>query len=291
MFRLIRLTARALGALVLLVSLVSFLGQGPPGFSAMTTREALGSLAVGIGVAGLIVAWWWEGIGGALALTAFVLHAVASRRVSSGGLLWLVPVIGIMFLAVWWARRRGMDSGPDPAPLGGPLTPRLAGRIASGVAAALVAWLAVEMVLPTTPITSRVASVPAVAGRWEGKARFVEEWGPPGELTVVLSVNGDGTVEGTIGAASFRNAPLVPNRSWLGSLFHIRSDYRLKGGISGVITPRFAIECAAFSLPLSLGSETLDGRLTSLACTRGGKKQGNLHSTLIAFRKPVPRKR
>jgi len=289
MFRVIRLTARALGALALLVLLVSFLGQGLPRLSGMTTRQVLGSLATMLGFAGLIAAWWQEGIGGGLAVAAFVLHAVATRSVLSQWTLWIAAAAGLLFVALWWARRRGMDTEAFVPP--GPLTRRWAARIAVGAGAAIVAWLAVEIVIPKPFLATRAATVQAVAGRWEGRTKVVNDWGPPGELAVVLSVNGDGTVEGTIGAASFRNAALKPNRSWLGSVFHIRSDYRLTGTLNGPITPKFVIECATFTLPLSFGSGTLDGRLGGSDCSRAGKKQGTLRATLIRFTKPVPRKR
>jgi len=289
MFRVIRVTARALGALALLVLLISFLGHGPARLSGMTTREILGSLATMLGFAGLIAAWWQEGIGGGLAVAAFVLHAVATRSVLSQWTLWIAAAAGLLFVALWWARRKGMDTEAFVPP--GPLSRRVAARIAVGAGAVIVAWLAVEIVLPKPFLTTRAATVQAVAERWEGRTRVVNDWGPPGDLAVVLSANGNGTVEGTIGAASFRNAALVPNRSWLGSVFHIRSDYRLTGALSGVITPRFVIECATFTMRLSFGTGTLDGRLSASDCSRAGKKQGTLRATLIKFKKPVQRKR
>jgi hypothetical protein len=290
MVRVIRVTARVIGVLVLLIFLASFIGQGPPRLSAMTTREALGSLAICLSLAGLVATWRWEAVGGALAIGGFALNFLASRSVVPRA-LWLAPLAGILFLLLRWKQRAG-SGRMAPAPRRRrPLTVQFAGRIALAVAAAVVAWLAVETALPAPLITSRAATVPAVTGRWEGSAKVVDEWGPPGELAVVFSVNGDGTAEGTIGAASFRNAPLVPNRSWLGSLFHVRSDYRLHGGLSGLITPRYVIECASFTLPLNFGPQSLDGRLTALDCARAGKKHGSMHATLVRFRKPVPRTR
>ncbi|MBZ5590279.1 MAG: hypothetical protein LAO05_17130 [Acidobacteriia bacterium] len=287
----IRWTARALGALVLLVFLAILVGQGPPKLSALTTREAIGLLAGGIGLAGLIAAWWWEGIGGALALAGFLLRSIVTRKVFSPWVLWVFPVTGALFLLLWWIRRKGADTGPKALARRHPLTGRLAGRLALSVAALVVALLAAEAALPRPLMTSRAATIPAVAGRWEGRAKVVNEWGPPGEVGFVLVVNGDGTADGTVGAAAFRNAQLVPNRSWLGSVFHIRSDYRLQGRLSGEITPRYAIQCTAFTLPISFGAGTLDGRLTAPDCTRAGKKQGTLRTALIKFRQPSQRKR
>ncbi len=291
MVRVIRVVAAGLGTIVLLIFFVSFLREGPPSLSPLAVGDAVGLVGAGIGLAGLVVAYSWDGIGGALAIGGFLAYAVMSRRAIGPGPMWLVPLAGLLFLALWWARRAHRTAGGIPRPGRRRLTAHPAVWIVPGLAVLVALWLAAEMALPAPILASRAPIAPPVTGRWEGATRIVDDWGPPGDVAVVLSVSHDGAAEGTIGAASFRNAQLVANRSWVGGVFHIRSDYRLSGTLSGEITRRYAIECAAFALSLSLGPQGIDGRLTASGCSRGGLKEGTMHATAVRFRKPVARAR
>ena len=65
-----RWTARIAGTLMALFFLAFFVGEGFPNIFRLPWRESLSVLAISAVVVGLLLAWKWEGLGGAVALAA-----------------------------------------------------------------------------------------------------------------------------------------------------------------------------------------------------------------------------
>lgn len=98
--------ARILGTLVVLLFLVFLVGEGPPRLSTLTALEKLLFVANGTMLRGLILAWKWRGLGGALAQLGYLffgalagLHSALVIPFAAGGLS------GILHVAGWWLPR------------------------------------------------------------------------------------------------------------------------------------------------------------------------------------------
>ena len=291
MIRLIRWIAHLLVALVGFLCLAYVIQAGVPGYPAHSTRDVIGFLGIGISLVGLVAAWVSEGYGGALALAGYLVHAAVDRKIVSVWASWAVPLAGILFIGLWWARRRGMDPKPEVAPrraAGGADRQRL---IAGAVAFALLALLAAEAVLPTPPLAPRTVPPARLAGRWEGRAKAVNAWGPPAEITLVISVNGDGATTGSVGAAPLLDARIAPNRSRLGKALGIRSDIIVRGSLRDPITPTLGLACPVVTFTADFEGQTLKGVLAGFDCRRGGKPEGTLQTAPLTLRKGATARR
>ncbi|MGB7723903.1 MAG: hypothetical protein WBL65_28640, partial [Bryobacteraceae bacterium] len=92
-----RWTARIAGTLMALFFLAFFIGEGFPNIFRLPWRESLSVLALSAVVVGLLLAWKWEGLGGAVAVVAMVafMLLIGMRGVAPG--LLLVPAaIGLL---------------------------------------------------------------------------------------------------------------------------------------------------------------------------------------------------
>src|SRR5271157_2108948 len=77
-----RWTARIVGTLMALFFLAFFVGEGFPNIFRLPWRESLSVLLMSAMVVGLLFAWKWEGLGGAVALGAMVLlHLIGIRGI------------------------------------------------------------------------------------------------------------------------------------------------------------------------------------------------------------------
>jgi len=199
---------------------------------------------------------------------------------------WAVPLAGILFILVWWAHRQGMEPARAASPRQNLGSAGWARRSALGVAFVLLALVAAEAVLPTSLLAHRTLPPARLAGRWEGQAKVLNSWGPPGELMVVVTVNGDGSVAGTVGAATLLNARIGPNRSWLGKALGLRSDYIVRGTLREAITPLLGLACPVVTFSADLEGHTLKGTLAGLDCRSKGKPEGTLQTAPMTLRQP-----
>ncbi len=108
--KIIRWTARILGTLLLLLVAAFAIGEGFPNPSKLTTTESLLMVAFVIMLLGIIVAWRWEGTGGALLLVGFAsfwaVNIVATLRFWWPGWVFaLFGLVGLLFLSCWWRAR------------------------------------------------------------------------------------------------------------------------------------------------------------------------------------------
>jgi len=70
------------------------------------TGNAILQLSItGISLLGLALAWWWESLGGALALTAYIILCFVNPMVLIPP-LFPVPLSALLFLVCWWLDRR-----------------------------------------------------------------------------------------------------------------------------------------------------------------------------------------
>jgi hypothetical protein len=103
----IRLTARILSIVVIGVELLLLIGEG---LYPSTTMEWIGLLFFPIGIsAGMVLAWWKEGMGGMItagSLVAFYVIHYLSVHTFPKGLGWFAfSVPGFLFLLYWYLTR------------------------------------------------------------------------------------------------------------------------------------------------------------------------------------------
>ena len=100
-----RWTARIAGTLIALFFLAFFIGEGFPPIFRLPWRESLSVLVLSAVVVGLLLAWKWEGLGGAVAVAAGRSDA-PDRHAGNWALLFLVPAaIGLLHVVCWWRLR------------------------------------------------------------------------------------------------------------------------------------------------------------------------------------------
>jgi hypothetical protein len=211
-----RWTARIAGTLMALFFLAFFVGEGFPNIFRLHWRESLSVLALSAVILGLLLAWIWEGLGGAVALagTAVFMLLIGFRGAASG--LLLVPaVIGLLHVVCWWRLRSG-GAGWE--------VPRKILAIVGLAVGVFILLCANEMFGMPPLMTPALHPSPELVGTWEAKL---------GSMDAVFTINPDASVSGRIGDASLMNARIVYNRSWFGRLMHWRSDgYLMLGALS-----------------------------------------------------------
>lgn len=108
-----RWTARIVGSLLVLLVLAIFVGEGifegTSGLAGLEIRDYVMFAAMFAMVAGLALAWKWEGIGGGLAILGFVTFWLANYlstgRLGAGWVVGLFPLVGLLFVYCWWRNR------------------------------------------------------------------------------------------------------------------------------------------------------------------------------------------
>lgn len=93
----IRWGARAISVILLVFLGLSFAGS--PGSETLTPGDT-GKLVVWAGMmAGMLLAWRWERLGGALVIAGFAGQLALTPAVASMGAMWLFPLVGGLFFA------------------------------------------------------------------------------------------------------------------------------------------------------------------------------------------------
>jgi hypothetical protein len=248
-----RWTARIMGTLMVLFVAAFVIGEGIP-LRGMTAREQLYGLGVGCLYLGLIVAWFREGWGGLLSVCGWGMLAVLARR-SPWDLPFSIPTgLGLVHLLCWWRLR-------------GPAPPAAAGVVSSRVWAVLAAPFAIFLLLCGNevfgePPLMAAARMPAnIAGTWSADLTMVSRQTLPVAIPVVFVIAPDGSVSGTIGSAPVRDGRLVGNRSWFGRMMHWRTDYLIRGSLSGTVESYGGIAGDRFSAPMFWRGGELEGSL------------------------------
>jgi hypothetical protein len=208
-----RWTARIAGTLMALFFLAFFVGEGFPNLFRLPWRETLSVLTISAVVAGLLLAWIWEGLGGALVLAAVGLMPLIGMMRGIG--FFLVPAaIGLLHVVCWWRLRSAGVKREAPR------------KILAVVGLAVVVFIllcANEMFGMPPLMTPAFHPPPDMVGTWEANLTTVD---------AVLTINPDASVSGRIGDASLVNARMIYNRSWFGRFMHWRTDYLIMGRLS-----------------------------------------------------------
>ena len=100
----IRWVARVLSALLILVMLIFFVGEGlgPPSSASvpLSTADIVQLVLATIELIGLALAWRWEALGGSMTLIAFIIQGIINPRTFLFPLL-MIPLTAILFLSCW----------------------------------------------------------------------------------------------------------------------------------------------------------------------------------------------
>jgi len=237
-----RWTARIAGTLMALFFLAFFVGEGFPNLFRLHWRESLSVLALSAVVAGLLLAWIWEGLGGAVALAGMVLFMLLTGTRGIG--LFLAPAaIGLLHVVCWW-RLRSSGAGWE--------VPRKI-LIVVGLAVVVFILLCANEAFGMPPLmTPALHASPELVGTWEAK---------PGSMDAVFTINPDASVSGRIGDATVINGRVVYDRSWFGRLMHWRTDYLIMGKLSRVVRPSEGVAGDGFAAPLTMRGVGLEGAL------------------------------
>jgi hypothetical protein len=234
-----RWTARIAGTLMALFFSAFFVGEGFPNIFRLPLRESLSVLALSAVVAGLLLAWKWEGVGGAVAVAGMVgfMALIGFRGVASG--LFLVPAaIGLLHVVCWWRLRAGA-----PGAGVGWEVPRKV-LIVVGIAVVVFILLCANEMFGMPPLmTPAFHPPPDMAGNWAASLTTID---------VVFTINPDASVSGRIGDATLMSGRIVYNRSWFGRLMNWRTDYLIMGKLS---------RGGGFTAPLMLRGVGLEGAL------------------------------
>ncbi|MGA2771822.1 MAG: hypothetical protein ABSG26_13505 [Bryobacteraceae bacterium] len=236
-----RWTARIAGTLMALFFLAFFVGEGFPNIFRLPWRESLSVLALSAVVAGLLLAWKWEGLGGAVVLAAVGLMPLIGTR--GIGLLLVPAAIGLLHLVCWW-RLRSAGVGWE--------VPRKV-LIVVGLAVGVFILLCANEAFGMPPLMTPAFHPPRdMVGTWEAKL---------GSMDAVFTINPDASVSGRIGDATLTNGRMIYNRSWFGKLMHWRTDYLRMGKLSRVVRPSERVAGDGFTAPLTMRGVGLEGAL------------------------------
>ena len=223
-----RWTARIAGTLMALFFLAFFVGEGFPNIFRLPWRESLSVLTISAVVAGLLLAWKWEGLGGAVAVAAVVAMPLIGMR-GIGTLLFLLPaLIGFLHVVCWW-RLRSAGVGWE--------APRKVLAVAGLAVVVFILLCANEMFGMPPLMTPALHPSPNMVGTWEASLLAMD---------AVFTINPDASVSGRIGDAAVMNGRIIYSRSWFGKLMNWRTDYLIMGQLSrgnrftAPLTPRGA---------------------------------------------------
>ena len=237
-----RWTARIAGTLMALFFLAFFVGEGFPNIFRLPWRETLSVLTISAVVAGLLLAWKWEGLGGALVLAAVGLMPLIGMMRGIG--FFLVPAaIGLLHVVCWWRLRSAGVGWEVPRKI----------LIVVGLAVAVFILLCANEAFGMPPLmTPAFHPPPELVGTWEAKL---------GSMDAVFTINPDASVSGRIGEAPLIDGRMIYNRSWFGKFMHWRTDYLIMGRLSQVVRPSERVAGDRFTAPLMPRGVGLEGAL------------------------------
>jgi len=162
-----RWTARIAGALMLLLFLAFFFGEGPPNVSRLTSTERVQFLGMAGLFLGLAIAWKWEGLGGLLTVAGFTSLAAVSGVNPRAWALWVPAIAGAVHIASWGRLRAGPPAGLAPW--------RVPAPSCSLLLAALAAFLllcANEMFGQPPLMTPALRPDRHLLGAWQGSTNY-----------------------------------------------------------------------------------------------------------------------
>lgn len=132
--------------------------------------------------------------------------------------------------------------------------------LAAGFVALLLAVVALEVGLTPPPFAPSVPAASGLSGGWRGAVRIWLQGREELSLPVHLEIRGDGALTGLIGQARVEGR-LEWNRSWLGRMLNVRTDYIMVGQIWGLSAATQSNAPEKFSAPLTLEGSYFKGSL------------------------------
>jgi hypothetical protein len=110
----------------------------------------------------------------------------------------------------------------------------------------------------------------ALVGTWQAETeRFVHRWYKGGNYLVTFNIHDNGTVDGTVGDATFHDAQFRRNRGWIGRILNFASDYIVKGDLEGLL--KGEIQCGKVDIYLNFDKSGLRGSVECSECGEGGR--------------------
>jgi hypothetical protein len=97
-------------------------------------------------------------------------------------------------------------------------------------------------------------------GHWNGAARISPGETAEEDLLVRLTIRADSSVDGRIGDARLSNGRMMHNRSWLGELLDLRTDYLILADLSWS-DPKRGLITESVSMPLFFRGDSFQGTL------------------------------
>lgn len=105
MITIARWTATILGTLFVLMFLALVFGEGPPNPFKVSATENLSFFLMTVLFLGLVLAWFREGLGGAITVAAFAALVLISRSYLHLPALLIPAAIGVLHMICWYFRR------------------------------------------------------------------------------------------------------------------------------------------------------------------------------------------
>ena len=115
------------------------------------------------------------------------------------------------------------------------------------------------------------AAVPSdrLIGQWQGRDRFFgmsqEEIAAKKveaqDVDTALTITAEGNVEGRVGGATLRDCMITSNRGWLGRWLHLKTDYIIRGKITGAVLPGSEGGIHEISAPLNCEGDKIAGSI------------------------------
>ncbi|NLO01930.1 MAG: hypothetical protein GX126_06385 [Bacteroidales bacterium] len=108
----LRWVLRVLSGLIIVFSLLMFIGEtffGENPGKPLTANAILQLSVAGAGLIGLGLAWKWELPGGIISVIAFIMLAIINPMVLQYTLLLIWPLTAILFIVLWVISRKKMQ--------------------------------------------------------------------------------------------------------------------------------------------------------------------------------------
>src|SRR5262245_12103714 len=112
---------------------------------------------------------------------------------------------------------------------------------------------------------------PAMAGTWAGDARIAVSWTSRRTLPVRLEILQNGCVTGTVGDATLEEGRLEANRGSLGRALHVKTDWIVRGALTGNVIDAEGIRRDGVMLPLNWIAGHFEGGVNTSGSHFGGK--------------------
>lgn len=110
----LRYTARLFSILLIFIVISLTIGEAFPHPFQLSAKELLFTVALLVMLAGLLLAWKWEGIGGSLIIAGFLIfvisNSIISKSLNLGVFLLIFPLTGILYLICCWREKKIISS-------------------------------------------------------------------------------------------------------------------------------------------------------------------------------------